>query len=175
MYQALIIVHVLIAAGIIALVLLQQGRGADAGAAFGSGASGTVFGAQGSATFLTRATGVLAALFFTTSLGLAIVGDTRQSEDGFMDVPATESLPTDLPPGQSELDRKPVSDMPGLPSVDDGSALVDERVDLEGSSPDLDEIPSEVPQLDERITVESQIEMNSGAEEATSPVPAESQ
>ena len=61
MYQALIISHTLIALGIVTLVLLQHGRGADAGAAFGSGASGTVFGAQGSASFLTRTTGVLAA------------------------------------------------------------------------------------------------------------------
>ncbi len=130
MYQALIVVHILLAVGIISLVLLQQGKGADAGAAFGSGASGTVFGAQGSATFLTRATAVLATLFFATSLGLAVVGDTRQTEAGFMDTPAIESAPTDMPPVQQDLNpAPPVSDMPGLPSGKENSAKVEETVE----------------------------------------------
>ena len=66
-----LITHVLIAASIIGLVMLQKGKGADAGAGFGAGASGTVFGARGSANFLSRSTAVMAALFFATSLGLA--------------------------------------------------------------------------------------------------------
>ncbi len=66
-----VVVHVLLAFGIIALVLLQRGRGADAGAGFGAGASGTVFGARGSASFLSRTTAVLATLFFLSSLGLS--------------------------------------------------------------------------------------------------------
>ena len=66
-----LIAHVLIAASIIGLVMLQKGKGADAGAGFGAGASGTVFGARGSANFLSRSTAVMAALFFATSLGLA--------------------------------------------------------------------------------------------------------
>lgn len=65
------IVHILVALGLIGLVLLQQGKGADIGAAFGSGASNTVFGARGSANFLSRTTAVLAVLFFVTSLSLA--------------------------------------------------------------------------------------------------------
>ncbi|MFN3594928.1 MAG: preprotein translocase subunit SecG [Thiobacillaceae bacterium] len=64
------ILHVLAAIGIIALVLLQHGKGANMGAAFGSGASGSLFGATGSANFLSRTTAVLATLFFLTSLGL---------------------------------------------------------------------------------------------------------
>jgi|SRR5690554_2166206 len=67
----LIVVHLLIAIAIVGLVLIQQGKGADAGASFGAGASGTVFGSQGSGSFFSRLTGVLAALFFATSLGLA--------------------------------------------------------------------------------------------------------
>ena len=67
----LLVVHVLVALALIAIILLQQGRGATAGAAFGSGASGTVFGALGSATFLSRATSVLAILFFGNCLLLA--------------------------------------------------------------------------------------------------------
>ncbi len=65
-----VVFHVLLAVGIIGIVLLQRGKGADAGAGFGAGASGTVFGARGSASFLSRTTAVLATLFFLTSLGL---------------------------------------------------------------------------------------------------------
>lgn len=72
MYQVIIVFHVLLGLGIIGLVLMQQGKGADAGAAFGAGASGSVFGAQGAASFLSRTTAILATLFFTTSLSLAV-------------------------------------------------------------------------------------------------------
>ncbi|MCG4454370.1 MULTISPECIES: preprotein translocase subunit SecG [unclassified Pseudomonas] len=66
-----VVIHLLGAICVVALVLLQQGKGADAGASFGSGASGTVFGSQGTSTFLSRVTAILAATFFLTSLGLA--------------------------------------------------------------------------------------------------------
>jgi len=79
MYQVIIVIHVLLGLGVIGLVLMQQGKGADAGAAFGTGSSGSVFGAQGAASFLSRSTAVLATLFFTTSLGLAIM-NSQQSE-----------------------------------------------------------------------------------------------
>ena len=68
---AVVVIHLLMALGLIVLVLMQQGKGAEAGASFGAGASGTVFGSQGSATFLSRFTAILAAVFFATSLGLA--------------------------------------------------------------------------------------------------------
>ena len=74
LHSAVVIFHLLIAAAIVALVLLQRGKGADAGAGFGSGASGTVFGARGSASFLSRTTATLAALFIVTSLSLAYMG-----------------------------------------------------------------------------------------------------
>ena len=130
MYQALIIGHTLIALGIVTLVLLQHGRGADAGAAFGSGASGTVFGAQGSGSFLTRTTGVLAALFFATSLGLATLGDTRISDVGFMDLPVSEGVPTDLPPGQVDLIQDPVSDFPDLSVIEEAPVILEEDLDV---------------------------------------------
>ena len=76
-HSMVLIVHVLISASIVGLVLLQRGKGADAGAAFGSGASGTVFGARGSANFLTRTTAVLATAFFLSSLGLAFLGSQQ--------------------------------------------------------------------------------------------------
>ncbi|RJS92715.1 preprotein translocase subunit SecG [Salinisphaera sp. Q1T1-3] len=72
-YTILIIVQVVIAISLVALILLQHGKGADAGAAFGSGASGTVFGAKGSANFMSRATAALATLFFLSSLTLAYI------------------------------------------------------------------------------------------------------
>jgi preprotein translocase subunit SecG len=69
----MLVAHVLVAASIIGLVMLQKGKGADAGAGFGAGASGTVFGARGSANFLSRSTAVAAGLFFVTSLTLAFL------------------------------------------------------------------------------------------------------
>ncbi len=86
------VAHVFLAVGIIALVLLQRGKGAEAGAAFGAGASGTVFGAKGSASFLSRTTAVLATLFFLTSLGLAFLSGQR-TEPGSV----VESVPVTAP------------------------------------------------------------------------------
>ena len=72
-----LIAHTLIAVLIIVLVLLQRGKGADAGAAFGAGASGTVFGARGSSNFFSRATAVMATVFFASSLALAYMSSQR--------------------------------------------------------------------------------------------------
>jgi len=85
MFVIFSVFYILIAAAMIVLILLQNGAGADAGSGFGSGASATVFGARGSATFLTRATGVLASLFFLLSLGMGIYlhanGQAHSSEN----------------------------------------------------------------------------------------------
>ena len=67
----IVVLHLLVAIAVVGLVLMQQGKGAEAGASFGSGASATVFGSQGSGTFLSRVTAILAAVFFVTSRGLA--------------------------------------------------------------------------------------------------------
>jgi preprotein translocase subunit SecG len=77
--KGLIVVHVLLSLGIIGLVLLQRGKGADAGAGFGAGASGTVFGARGSATFFSKLTAALATAFFITSLALAVLASRSPS------------------------------------------------------------------------------------------------
>ena len=85
--QVILVIHVFLALGIIGLVLLQRGKGADAGAGFGSGASGTVFGARGSASAFSRATAILATLFFITSLTLAYLAGRRaptQDEDALL-------------------------------------------------------------------------------------------
>lgn len=73
----LLVVHLLVAIGVCGFVLLQHGKGADMGAAFGSGASGSLFGAGGSANFLSHTTAILAAVFFLTSLGLTWMGSMR--------------------------------------------------------------------------------------------------
>ena len=78
----LVVLHVVIALAIIGLVLLQHGKGADMGSGFGGGASGSLFGATGSANFLSRTTAVLAALFFILSLALAYVATRRAPEEG---------------------------------------------------------------------------------------------
>ena len=82
MTSVLIVLHVLVALAIIGLVLLQHGKGADMGSGFGGGASGSLFGATGSANFLSRTTAVLAAIFFVLSLALAYLATNRPVEQG---------------------------------------------------------------------------------------------
>ena len=79
LFSIVLTLHVLVGLGVIGLVLLQHGKGADAGAAFGSGSSGSLFGASGSANFLSRTTAVLASVFFITSLSLSYLGSREVS------------------------------------------------------------------------------------------------
>ncbi|MBU3695405.1 preprotein translocase subunit SecG [Dechloromonas sp.] len=81
-FSLVLTIHILVALAIIGLVLMQHGKGADMGAAFGSGASGSLFGASGSANFLSRTTGILAAVFFVTSLTLAYVASSKPKTSG---------------------------------------------------------------------------------------------
>ena len=113
MYQALIILHVLIALSIIGMVLLQQGRGADAGAGFGGGASNTLFGARGSASFLSRTTAILAVLFFSSSLFLAYLGDKQgKKSTDIMDTPAQDRIESALPAVPTEPPAPAKADLP---------------------------------------------------------------
>jgi preprotein translocase subunit SecG len=114
-----IVLHVLIALVIIGLVLLQHGKGADMGSGFGGGASGSLFGATGSANFLSRATAVLATLFFLTSLGLAYLATNKpRTSGGVLDAVKTQqSAPVqekaaDKPPAEA-----PKGAAPGAPAV----------------------------------------------------------
>jgi preprotein translocase subunit SecG len=84
-FTLLLVLHVVVALGIIGLVLLQQGKGAEMGAAFGGGASGSVFGSTGSANFLSRSTAVLVTVFFLTSLGLAYVATNKPKASSAID------------------------------------------------------------------------------------------
>jgi preprotein translocase subunit SecG len=119
----LLLVHVLISAGIIGLVLLQRGKGADAGAAFGAGASGTVFGARGSTNFLSRTTAVLATLFFASSLSLAYLGTRQAPTESLMDggLPAdgiSSTLPGGDEPGAG-MAPMPLADPLPLPPINE--------------------------------------------------------
>jgi preprotein translocase subunit SecG len=97
LFSIILIFHVLSALGIIGLVLVQHGKGADMGAAFGSGASGSLFGATGSANFLSRTTAVLAVVFFLTSLSLAYVASNRPKTSGSVMQDAVQSQPVPVP------------------------------------------------------------------------------
>lgn len=84
-HTVVLVVHVIVAFSLIGLVLLQRGKGAEAGTGFGAGASGTVFGARGSANFLSRSTAILAALFFATCLGLVYLSSKAPVDQSLVD------------------------------------------------------------------------------------------
>ncbi|MDI9818940.1 MULTISPECIES: preprotein translocase subunit SecG [unclassified Legionella] len=93
MYQLILMVHVLVALALIGLVLIQHGKGADIGAAFGSGASSTVFGSQGTGNFLFKLTGGLALTFFITSLSLSYMVSTQYQRTTQQAIPQQTSIP----------------------------------------------------------------------------------
>lgn len=92
MYTAILALHIIVAISMIGLILIQHGKGADAGASFGAGGAGTVFGANGAANFLTRATAVMTAIFFITSLTLGYFAK-QQSHDNYR---LDTSTPTEI-------------------------------------------------------------------------------
>ncbi|EEA01096.1 preprotein translocase, SecG subunit [Burkholderia sp. H160] len=109
----IIVVQLLSALGVIGLVLLQHGKGADMGAAFGSGASGSLFGATGSANFLSRTTAVLAALFFATTLALTYLGAYHvKPSAGLLGAAATAPVATSAPVAGSA----PAAASPAVPA-----------------------------------------------------------
>ena len=91
MEQLITIIHVLAAAGVIGLVLLQHGKGADMGAAFGSGASGSLFGVSGSSNFMSKATAACVVVFFATSLTLAYMASHRSGNGSVVKVPEVKA------------------------------------------------------------------------------------
>jgi len=135
--KAILIVHTLIALGIIALVLLQRGKGADAGAGFGAGASGTVFGARGSGSFFSRMTAILAAAFFVSSLTLAYLSSQRAEAP-------EESLLEGAPAAEEQFEEAADSDaeVPDLPTLDESQDAADVPA-VEDDLPALDEAPAE--------------------------------
>ena len=103
----LIVTHVLVALAIIGLVLLQHGKGADMGSGFGGGASGSLFGATGSANFLSRTTAILATIFFILSLALAYVATKKPAEGGGGVMDAVRSQPAPQQKKAPAEDTKP--------------------------------------------------------------------
>ncbi len=103
MQQLIIVLHVLVAVCLVSLVLLQHGKGADMGAAFGSGASNTMFGSAGSTPFLMKVTAILAVAFFVTSLSLGYLASREQKQQNAMDIPAMQTSPPaqSIPNGSS--------------------------------------------------------------------------
>ena len=131
MQQILTVLQILVAVGLIGLILLQQGKGADAGAAFGSGGSGTIFGSRGSASFLSRATAVLAVVFFSNSIALAYISGQSVERESVTErfglsteaptssdpVPAPGTFVTDVPdlPADGSQSARQGADVPELP------------------------------------------------------------
>lgn len=116
MESMIVIVHVLVAIGITGLVLLQQGKGADMGASFGSGASQTIFGSTGSGNVLTKSTSWLAVIFFITSLALALFA-RQQASQGVQE----SALIEDLGQLESVQTTVPAQDVPQVPALDASS------------------------------------------------------
>ena len=137
MQTILTVFHLFLAIGLIGLILIQHGRGADAGAAFGSGASATVFGARGSGSFLSRTTAILATLFFVTSVVMAYYAQKVEPPKGLMDG-AAEAVQLEVPtvapgtvagaaetapvasgaPGPTPTPTPVAADVPAVPGTD---------------------------------------------------------
>ena len=113
-----LVAHLIIAAAVCGFVLMQHGKGADMGAAFGSGSSGSLFGAAGSANFLSRTTAVLATIFFLTSIGLPVFGTLHGKPQGVMEQGVMEKI---VPaPKASDVPGQPATtpgDVPGAPAT----------------------------------------------------------
>lgn len=148
--QVLNIFHVLVAIAMVVFILVQRGPGATAGAAFGSGASGTVFGSRGAGSFLSRATWVLATLFCLISLTMAVVVSrdlsAPQTDLGIMGGAVGQEQPLDVAPGlQSADDESLLDDVPPVdlgtdaPGADDLPVIDDSTLD-ESTGDDLPEI-----------------------------------
>jgi len=125
MEQIILIVH-LVALAIIGLIMLQQGKGADMGASFGSGASQTLFGSDGSGNVLTKATAWLVALFFASSFGLALLANQKSV--------VVDDLGLEIPPAAMEIEAP--------------AALEEELPVLEEAMPAAEPIEEDLPQLD---------------------------
>jgi preprotein translocase subunit SecG len=110
MQSVLIVVHLMLAIGLVGLILIQHGKGADMGAAFGAGASASVFGSRGAANFLSRTTAALATLFFVTSLALAYFAMQGSEPETLMEGAAQ---PTVVQPEESALPA--AEDLPPVP------------------------------------------------------------
>jgi preprotein translocase subunit SecG len=145
MQTVVLIAHTIIALAIIGLVLLQRGKGADAGAAFGSGASGTVFGARGSSNFFSRTTAILATIFFASSLTLAYMSSQGVKEPSSLleRAPAVESGEggTETGPGSAAGQELPVLEDSGEQGAAGDTAEFPELEPVEPAEPPQERSP----------------------------------
>ena len=118
-----IVVHILVSLGLIGLVMIQQGKGAEAGASFGGGASQTVFGSQGSGSFLTRMTAYLAFVFFVTSVSLAVIAKQKAEVAS-----GEENI---LAPAEMISSPESIDDQDGAESLELEAPVKEEAVELE--------------------------------------------
>ena len=137
LYNILLIVQIVVSVSIIGLVLIQHGKGADAGAAFGSGASGTVFGSRGSGNFLSRTTGILAAIFFANSLTLAWIVAHKPETTSLVDQ-AVKTEQVSTPTAATEAQGNKVDEA----ATTDAAPAVTEKQAADTSSPTSD-IPAD--------------------------------
>ena len=145
METIVIIIHVVIALVMLGLIMMQQGKGADAGASFGAGASQTVFGSQGGASFFAKVTAILAVVFFATSFSLTIIAKNKASVSN---VDAGVPVAEQVVPVESDI-----------PSVDDSSAALSEEIPVVGDSASVSDVPEvsaevvpedSIPQVEEQ-------------------------
>lgn len=146
LYNILLIVQIVVSVAMIALILMQHGKGADAGAAFGSGASGTVFGSRGSGNFLSRATAILATVFFINCIALAwlVSNRTTNTATSIMDsVPASTVAPKvpATPPANSEVPTAPGQSAPATEVPKTEAALATPAV--QADVPAVSAVPAE--------------------------------
>ncbi len=139
-HTLLMVAHVFLALTMIALILIQRGKGADAGTGFGAGASGTVFGSRGSASFLTRTTGALATFFFITSLSLAFLANQPAATSGSSVTELVPDVSEPLPsPGDlSDLPNilpETQTELPSIPAPTSGAGESDSAPDAEPPAP----------------------------------------
>jgi len=136
--------HLLTAICIIGLVLLQQGKGAEAGASFGAGASATVFGSTGSATFFSKVTAILAAIFFITSLGLGYFAKNHAREIGSLGLPDASVI-------ESMQDVQSLD----IPTFDQQDTKINEEQKDVNSGGDVPVINDDIPQIDNQTEAAS--------------------
>jgi len=140
MESILLVVHVLIALLIVGLIMLQQGKGAEMGASFGSGSSQTVFGASGSGNFFSRMTGILVAVFFASSMTLAIMAKNKV-DIGEPDIPVAETVKEQVEP-VSEIDSEEDASDDSIPELPSDHAELETEV-LDAAATSAEEATSE--------------------------------
>jgi preprotein translocase subunit SecG len=190
MYAALVVLHVIVGLGLIGLILLQQGKGADAGVAFGSGASATVFGARGAASFLTKATVALVVLFFTNSFALNYMGTRVAGQKDIvkeLEQPSTDVIESEIketndtddvikPPSlqdtaPEEIKPAPNSDTPELPAAEqkEDAAPSDDTPAVKGEAAPADITPADTP-ADSSLAKPNEAETKAEKVESAAPV-----